>query len=109
MDYAAAGDDAVRILGKPRQLGKAARPEWLVIGLVPNFPVFNVRVRLQIGCVVDMGCNRRDPRLPDCVRSAAVGIQIDGRVALAGAATGTGGDVVAGDVPPLLNRPPPTA
>ena len=73
VDHAAAGDDAVRIFSQTRELGEAARPVERGIGLVPDFPVLDVSVRLQVRGVVGVGGDCSDPCLPDGVGSSAIG------------------------------------
>ena len=74
MDYAAAGNDAVRILGEACKLSDAAAKESLRVWLIPDFPVCNMGVRLQVGGVVGMAGHRGNPRLPDRIGSAAVAV-----------------------------------
>ncbi len=79
MNHAAAGDDAVRIFGHACELCETAYPVSSRVRLVPNFPVPNVGMSLQVGSIIRMPCNRRDPSFPCRIRPGAVCTKIAGR------------------------------
>ena len=93
-----ARDDAFRIFRETRQLRDAAIPVKLGVLLVPDFPVLDMSMGLQVGRVIDVGGNIRNPRLPDGIRSGTIAFQVDWSIALARPAARSGSRIVAGTV-----------
>ena len=96
VNHATAGDDAVRIFREASQLGEAAAPVPLRVGLVPDFPILDMGVCLQVGSAIGVGSDCRNPSLPDGIGSAAIAVQINRRIAFSVTSAGSGGGVMAG-------------